>query len=271
MAVQTLTYPSARPTGVQNLVKGSYIPIAPIPCNTFTTGTGAVLVGDIIVDSGAFGGNGVPGNITGNAAPGTTVAANFSGNGVPATALRLTAATQVLATTGNAGNAATGASNLQQLVHDCFMGVSCSYRDYTQTTTGTIRDYLSVATEGVAVFTLVGNSASAPGTLGNGTTLDGIGIGSGNNGFVNNTCTAIPGMLVAVATYPVNGTNAGNNSAIVVDANSLPCVEILPVANIGNLGTCAIGVVDRPVLSTDTQVYVRFRATIIGGVGNVTV
>lgn len=272
MAVQTLVFPSARPTGVQNLRKGSPISVAFVPINTYTNGNGSILVGDIIVDAGGFGGNGVPGNVTGNAAPGTGVGANLNGNATSAAALALTPSTQVLATTGNAGNAATAAANLQQLVHDCFMGISVTFRDFGQTTNGTVRDIIGVATEGVAEFTLCGNNVSSPGSLGNGAVLDGTGaIGSGGNAYANNTACAIPGMLVAVACYPVNGSAAGNNSAIVVDQNNLPCVEILPSANIGNLGQRAIGVVDRIVSTTDTTVFVRFKASIIGGVGNVQV
>ena len=263
-AVQTLQYPSSRPTGVQNLVGGiALVEQAKLPVN-YTTGNAGILVGDIIVDGGAFGGNGVPGNITGNAAPGVGVYANLSGNGVSATALVYNASSNVLATTNNAGNTATSAANLQELVHDLFYGISLTYRDPLQTTSGTVRDYVEVATQGTVAYTLVGNAIGTPGT-GNGSVLDGTGFG-GAGGSYN------VGQLVAVACYQVSGTigsNAGNNAAIAVDYNNLPCVEVVPVTNTANFAKYAIGYVAKPVASTDSQVYVNFQGSVFGGVQNI--
>jgi hypothetical protein len=265
MAYQTLLYPTARPTGVQNIGGGSELNIVPVQC-PLQNGNSGILVGDIICDVGGLQGNAAwnstVSNVTCAATPGTTVPANLSGLGVSPTALVLAGGKTLTSTCNSATGAsvAVASANLCQLVHDTFMGVSTSYRDPTQVTQGTVRDELSVATSGQVWFTLVGNSVTTPG-VGNGTTLDGVRIGAGGNNYANNQYCAIPGMGVSVAPY-VNGASA-NCSALALDANNLPCVQIW--SNSANCANYCIGTVAKPVLPTDTQVLVNIEGTIYEG------
>ena len=270
MAAQTLQFPTARPTGVQNVPFGVDLEVVPVFCGNYTSGNAAILVGDIMVDVGIYCGNNnaasancVPGNATtyGSATPGNAAMNNYTGLCGTATGLILTSGKTLASNAtfiGATSNAASCAS-MQELVHDAFMGVSTTYRDVSQTTQGTVRDEIGLIQEGTVNFTLVGNSITTPGT-GNGSTLDSLSgaIGAGGNLYGNNNYTAVVGLPVAVAVF----NPATNNAQIVLDSNNLPCVEILGMNNATqNMAKYIIGYVAKPVATTDSQVAVNLSTT----------
>ena len=163
MAYQTLNYPSPRPTGVQNIPLGVDLQVVPVQCGNYTSGNAPILVGDIMVDVGIYCGNNnsasancVPGNATtwGNGTPGNaSVPANATGLCGSASGLILSSGKTLQ---GNA-NCQTGAANsaapqLQNIVHDAFMGVSTTNRDPTQVTQGGVRDEIGLVQNGVVAF-----------------------------------------------------------------------------------------------------------------------
>jgi hypothetical protein len=156
-----------------------------------------ILVGDAVGDAGLLAGS----SATGVAAPASTAATQASANA------------------------------LQKLVHDSFCGVSETYRDSAVTTTGTVKDVASVATTGLASFTL---DTSEQGTA----LLIGQLIGAFPNG--------------SVSTWNVK-----------TDANGLM------VAGTAASAEYAIGYVAKPFSTTDTQVVVDIYSTLFGpGVQN---
>lgn len=182
---------SARPTGAMNLVGGQVDHAFP-PVGA----SQAILVGDLLCDAGLLAGS----TATGVAAPASTLPTQATANA------------------------------LQKLVHDSFFGISETYRDAAVTTTGTVRDFASVATTGTAKLSFGATNSTAYNT--------GAFIGA----------------------YP-----SGSSSTWVATVDSNGITTVAPAAS----AEYAIGIVASPVATTDQTVNVKFLGTLTTAVQGV--